>query len=290
MRGKQFLCDNGLGATFLQGVRWLVTRPKLLIYEPVKRLPDIARNPNFDQLSQAPRVAVQLHVFSPKLLDELIDYTNRIPYRFDCFVSTDTEEKAADIRSRMIKRSRAERVNVAVYPNRGRDVAPLLLQLASVIPRYDYLLHLHTKGSVHGNFGDRWRRYLLDSLLASSDYIAAILQCFEDDPKLGLVFQRTYWRVKPSLGWKHNCKPGEAFMSRLGLTETLPAYPQFPAGNMFWARAEAVMPMFQAGLTMDDFPEEAQQLNGTPAHCAERCWGCVTQQQGYTYLRVTRKH
>ena len=285
-RGKQFLKDNGFAATIISGLQWLITRPKILIPEPCTQLVPVEKELSFDQETREPRIVVQLHVFFPEVLDELIDYTNRIPYRFDCYVTTDTKEKAAFITLQMSKQSRANRLQVDVYPNRGRDVAPFLLQLAPCVAQYDYLLHLHSKGSGHEDFGSKWLHVLLESLLASPGYIAAILRLMEQMPKLGLVFQRTYWRVKPSLGWKHNRRQSEEWMSRMGMPDALPRLPQFPAGNMFWAKTATMLPVFQTGLTIKDFPVEAKQLDGTLAHCVERCWGCVAAARGYSWARV----
>ena len=285
-RGRAFLRKNGLGATCLRGLEWLVTRPKLLIYEPAESLAPVELDPTFDHVGQSPRIAVQLHVFYPKLLDELIDYTNRIPYRFDCYVSTDTEAKAETIRQRMAERSRAESVRAAVYTNRGRDIAPFLIQLAPVINSYDYVLHLHAKGSGHEDFGDKWRRYLLKSLLASPGYVAAMMRRFESDSKLGLVFQRTYWRVKSYLGWRGNRATAEQLFDRMGLALHNHRNPPFPAGSMFWARTAAILPLFECGLTMDDFQQESGQVEHTLAHCIERCWGCMAEALGYGWMRV----
>ncbi len=39
---------------------------------------------------------------------------------------------------------------------------------------------------------------------------------------------------------------------------------------MFWARGEALAPLFRAGIKLDEFPEESGQTDGTLAHCLER--------------------
>jgi lipopolysaccharide biosynthesis protein len=44
----------------------------------------------------------------------------------------------------------------------------------------------------------------------------------------------------------------------------------FPSGSMFWARPDALRPILDLGLTLDEFPEEAGQVDGTVAHAIER--------------------
>lgn len=285
-RTNESLRKHGLLQTCRLGGRWIASRSRWLCYEPVCKI--IPEQPSlvFEREDASPRIAVQIHLFYLELLDEMIEYTNHIPYRFDCYISTDTEEKASVARRQLATASHAVRTEVQVFANRGRDVAPFLLQLAPVIDSYDYVLHLHTKYSKHDDFGNIWRRKLLQSQLASTGHVAAVLDRMETDTALGLVFQRTYWRVKPSLGWKGNEEASRAFLARMGLEESMCRNPQFPAGDMFWAKTKAVLPVFRCGLTMDDFAEEAKQVDGTSAHCIERCWGCVVASQGYTYLRV----
>lgn len=285
-RTKESLRKDGFLQTCKLGGRWLASRSRWFTYEPVCRLTPVQPSSEFERKDASPRIAVQIHLFYLELLDELIAYTNHIPYRFDCYISTDSEEKADEIRRRFAAVSCAQHTEVQVFANRGRDVAPYVLQLAPVIDRYDYLLHLHSKYSKHDDFGNDWRNMLLHSLLASSGHVSAILERMEMDPTLGLVFQRTYWRVKPSLGWKGNKEASRAFMARMNLEGGMRQEPQFPAGNMFWSRTAAVLPVFRCGLTMDDFVEEAKQVDGTLAHCIERCWGCVAASQGYGFLRV----
>jgi len=270
---KEKLHTEGFQATLVYGFRWLFSRPKLLIYEPVKKLTPRSPAASFDQAAVTPRIAVQIHVYYPALIDEILFYINQIPYRFDCYLSTDSEEKAAILRKEFISRCQAQTVNVFVAENRGRDVMPLLVQMKPYLDRYDYLLHLHSKYSAHKRYGRQWRNLLYASLLQNGGYIAALLHQLEQEPQLGLVFQRTYWRIKPSLGWKGNYKQSQALMRRLGFSGKLPRSPGFPAGNMFWARTKAVLPMFQAGLAPVDFPEESGQKDGTLAHCVRwrRC-------------------
>lgn len=55
---------------------------------------------------------------------------------------------------------------------------------------------------------------------------------------------------------------------------------------MFWARSEAVLPMFTHGIKQSDFPEEQGQTNATIAHQIERSWIYVAEHNGYTYQKL----
>jgi HAD superfamily hydrolase (TIGR01549 family) len=49
---------------------------------------------------------------------------------------------------------------------------------------------------------------------------------------------------------------------------------------MFWARGDALAPLFEQGIRIDDFPEESGQTDGTLNHCLERMFVLCSQKQG----------
>lgn len=232
------------------------------------------------------RIAVQIHIYYPNLTEEMIKFTNRIPFPFDCFLSTDTDEKSKEIREKFIRMSRASKIEVGVYPNRGRDVAPFLWQFGPYIHEYDFCCHLHTKYSAHDHFGNDWRHHLLSNLLPSPEHISAIINRFDSDSILGLVIPRTFWKLKPYLGWRNHQQAADKLFQRMRTKLPSCREPIFPVGNMFWARTKAILPIFECGLSVNDFHEESSQVEGTLAHCIERCWGCLVQASGYAVLRV----
>jgi len=100
---------------------------------------------NTFEKGKVPRIAVQIHMFYLETLKETVTNLNQIPYTFDCFVSTDTEEKRQKILEIMTQHCRCRKTVVEVMQNRGRDVAPFLIQLAPILDQYDYIGHVHSK-------------------------------------------------------------------------------------------------------------------------------------------------
>ena len=280
------LREQGFIYTSKKALQWIVDRRRILTYEPVKHLSPCHKDPKFEKGTNESRIAVQIHLFYTELIDTLIAYTNHIPYLFDLYISTNTLEKKKIIEREFAKKSQAHHIVVEVFENKGRDVAPFIMQMTPLIEKYDYLLHLHSKCSFHDDFGNQWRQLLLNSLLYSEGHVSAIMDQFEKNTRLGMVHQRTFYHVKPSLGWKGNKTLSIKYMQRMGLSDELPRNPIFPAGNMFWARTDAIIQAFQCGICMQDFPAEAAQLDGTFAHCIERCWGHIAKQNGFESLRV----
>ena len=50
---------------------------------------------------------------------------------------------------------------------------------------------------------------------------------------------------------------------------------------MFWARVDAILPLFTNNLS-DNFPNEKGQADGTIAHAIERLWVYTAEYNGYT--------
>ena len=236
--------------------------------------------------STKPRIAVQLHMFYLDTLDETIENLNCMPFEFDCYVSTDTLDKKKKIKEKMAMRCRAKYKEVTVYPNRGRDVAPLLVQMAPVLDEYDYLCHIHSKKTKTNDHGNEWRKYNFRHLFGSSEYMQRLFRLFEDDETLGIIMPEIYPVLELQAEWGGNKEGVQSLLDRIGCSQDLPANPVFPVGNMFWARTKAVKKLFEAGLTQKDFPEEAGQVNATIAHQIERSWVYIAQSAGFRYCKT----
>lgn len=241
---------------------------------------------SFDAAQENPRIAVQVHMFYLDTLDETIRNLNYLPYAFDCFVTTDTPQKAQQIQAAFEKNCRCRNVTVDVMKNRGRDVAPFLQQMAPVVNNYEYFCHIHSKKTRTNDHGNEWRTYIFKHLFGSEAYLKRLFACFENDKQLGLIMPETYPVLELQAEWGGNREGCNALLRRMGIAKELPEVPVFPVGNMFWARSAAVKRLFQLGLTQMDFPAEAGQVNATIAHQIERCWVYIAQAAGYHYCKL----
>ena len=77
--------EDGIAALGKRMARWLLTRHRLLLSETVIGLALAAPADSFELENGHARIALQIHLFYLSLLDEMIEVTNRIPYRFDCY-------------------------------------------------------------------------------------------------------------------------------------------------------------------------------------------------------------
>lgn len=240
----------------------------------------------YEELSQRPLIAVQVHVFFIEVMDEICEEMNKIPYPYDCYISTDSEEKQKYIEKIILEKSHPEHLQIKVFENRGRDVAPFLVQMGEVYQKYKYIAHIHTKKSEHTNFGDCWRKFLLYNLFGSRENVLTLIDMFEKDEKLGLITTEVYPIVRKLLDWDATKADVEKLLGRMGISTKLNSKPICPVGDMFWARTEAIAPLLGLNLTQKDFQEEAGQLNYTLAHVIERIWIYLVSGNGYKYKIV----
>ncbi len=227
-------------------------------------------------------VAVHAHIYYPDLACELVGYLNNIPCDFDCCITTDTEAKRREIRDQAVGRLKARKTEVLVTPNVGRDIAPFVVGCRHLFSDYTYLCHVHTKKSTHADFGDRWRRYLLERLMGSADRVRGLLGYFESHPEVGLIYPSPLFPVNNNPALDSNGDRLRRLRERLGLRGVMPGVIAYPAGSMFWGRTDALRRLALANLQYAEFEREEGQVDGTLAHAFERIFVYVAREAGYT--------
>nr|KAJ9632719.1 hypothetical protein H2204_007806 [Knufia peltigerae] len=229
------------------------------------------------------QVGVMAHVFYADLIDEFAQVLARMPLPFTLLVSVMDAAAEAQARERFGRLANVCTLVIKQVPNRGRDIAPLLVAFREEVLSMDVICHIHTKKSLYtGSEQERWRHYLLDSLLGSSERIAWILGTLQADPKVGLVYPESYQGVPLwAHTWLSNGPACDALAQQLGIALDHQRYIDFPAGSMFWARVDALRPLYQLDLPLLAFPPEQGQVDGTLQHAVERMFGVITRHQGY---------
>ncbi|UNK41894.1 polysaccharide biosynthesis protein [Luteimonas sp. S4-F44] len=229
------------------------------------------------------RIGVMVHVFYPDLAEELAIALRRMPTSFVLMVSITDADAEDHVRAVFSTVPMARDLEIVRVPNRGRDIAPLVAAFRERILALDLVAHLHTKKSLHsGGSQANWRSYLVAALFGDADRIAWQLGMFAADPRLGMIYPESHASV-PLWGhtWLGNVVPAQALATRLGITVAPHAYIDMPAGSMFWARVDAIRPLLELGLRVEDFPEERGQLDGTLQHAIERLFVAVVRASGH---------
>ena len=223
------------------------------------------------------KTAIVIHAYYSDVLDEILAYVERLGVGdFHVWVTT-TAENENIVRDKLSRI--AHPVEIAVYPNRGRDVLPFL----EILPRllaagYATIIKVHTKKSAHRDDGSSWLHSCLDKLL-SVNAVAAMRQASQTDADTGIWGPKEYI-VPMAYFWGSNAQRTATLAMRLGVQpDSLPEIP-FMAGTMFACRRELLWVINALRLNADDFEEEQGQLDGTMAHAVERIFGVAVRSIG----------
>lgn len=226
------------------------------------------------------RIAIHLHMYYHDLAAEFAGYLKHMPFAYDLYVSVKDTQGEQACRSVFTDIEMCKALTIKVVENRGRDIAPMFCTFGEALRGYDYIAHLHSKKSLY-NAGatEGWREYLSRQLLGSSLTIRRIFSLLNQGK--GIVYPQNYKSLPHQANtWLANKAMGTAWCARLGIAPVPQGYFDFPAGSMFWARGDALRPLFDANITINDFVEEAGQTDGTFAHCLERLLALSGRKQG----------
>jgi hypothetical protein len=246
---------------------------------------------NISNLILSSKIAIQAHIFFIDLLSEIINKTNNIPVKFDLFITTNSLNKTKIINSSLKGHSKANKYEIKIVENKGRDVIPFLNQMKNIIKKYKYICHIHSKVSKYNpKLGFFWRNYLYNNLLGNRTIISEILTQFENNEKLGFIYPENYYEVALLLNVKisfdlnriqMNYILEKIFHKRYKIGHFL----DFPAGNMFWAKVLAIYQIFFLDIN-DKVPKEKGQLDQTIMHGIERIWLFLVKLNGYYYQKM----
>ncbi|MEP6878469.1 MAG: rhamnan synthesis F family protein [Nitrosospira sp.] len=224
------------------------------------------------------RIALHLHVYYSDLFPEMLSRLSKNNSRPDLFISVPTKFVRDEIVD-LLNDYSGKLIDIRIVPNRGRDIGPFLTAFGTTfIDSYDVVGHFHTKKSIDLRdemIGKKWYHFLLENLLGGKKNMAdIILGHMAADPSIGIVFPDDSHVV----GWGSNRSYADILGQQLGI-DTFPENFVFPVGTMFWTRVEALRPLFDLGLTWQDYPIEPLPYDGTILHALERLLPFVAAKQ-----------
>lgn len=235
------------------------------------------------------RIAALVHMYYPSMVEEIARYLANIPIPFDLYVTTDTGEKQAEIRtslSALLPKARKLEVRV-VDSNDGRDSSALLITCRDIVleGKYDLICRLHSKRSPQDGFnrGNLFKQHLFDNLLGSTGYVQNLLDLAAREASTGIFCPTVVHIGYPTLGhaWFYNRERVRELCDELGLSVKFDQHTPLAAlGSMFWFRPEALRPMFEKRWKWSDFGGQAYGDGDLP-HALERLTTYCAQSEGY---------
>lgn len=226
-------------------------------------------------LPDAPRPVALVHVWHIDLLDDIASAlkATSIPWRIIITTPHDRVDAVSEACLRLDIQA-----EIVACANRGRDILPFLRAVAPLLlDGTRVLVKLHTKKTEHRDDGDRWRQVLMETLVAPQR-ASRLLDAFDNDPSLGIVAP-DHHAVAASSYLGGNGPHLRRLMERLDLTAS--TGDRFVAGSMFWARLDALRPLYEMDLGEWEFEQEAGQKDGTLAHAIERLVALAAERHGW---------
>ena len=233
-----------------------------------------------------PSAALHIHAYYNDLLPEIFEAILGNDFVPDIFVTTVDEVRKAEIEAHAesfgLKISK-----VLIVENRGRNFGGLTALLESgIVDTYKIVGHIHTKRTFghDGPLTRSWREFLIANLIGGPqqpNIISSILKTMIDDESVGLVYPDD----PKAIGWDRNEEYAVELAQRIGLT-SLPIHIKFPAGGMFWARADYLRSLRQIGLVFEELLPEPVPLDGSFLHAIERLIGVLPEYYGFSQCLV----
>ena len=235
--------------------------------------------------AQSEHWALMVHGFYLDRLEEMlapllpVQQGNADHRPIDLYVSTPLDQlpQAAWLLQRLGWR----RVRLFGVDNRGRDVAPFLLNLlpAALAIGHQRFVKVHTKRSPHLVDGDRWAAHLFGSLL-TPDALSTIDAALEQDASLALLAPAGTL-LPMALHLDRNVDAVRAVLAGLRQDGSWALNQNFIGGSMMAGRLEAIASWTSMVTELDSFEYEKGQTDGTLAHGLERSLCLELQSRGW---------
>ncbi|MBE6494762.1 MAG: hypothetical protein E7Z84_09205 [Methanosphaera stadtmanae] len=235
------------------------------------------------------KIVVIAHLYYDDLWEYAYNYLKNVPEYMDIIITTDTEDKKEFFEEHILKPLK-NKSQVIVVNARGRDMSGLLVGCKDIIKDYDYFCFMHDKKSEAKEYvtvGASFRDILWDNMLSSPNYIESIVNQFDENPNLGLIvppkiYHGTYFFSYVNKYWTLCFEEAQDLLERMNINVAISKEnPPISIGNCYWAKYDALKPLFDLDLDYEDFPEEPMPNDGTISHALERIYGYVAASQNY---------
>jgi glycosyltransferase involved in cell wall biosynthesis len=231
--------------------------------------------------------ALHLHLYYPEMADSILARVVRCKSRPDLLISVGDQESLIEV-EQSLRKYELQAARIAIVPNRGRDIGPLLTEFGrDIIDHYEIVGHLHSKKTKRiedQRFVEEWVNFLFGNLLGNQEpMMDAILKRMGEDPSIGLIYADDPY----VMGWGSNEMLAQELLRKLKVPIQIDHQNiSFPIGTMFWGRTKALLPLLGLNLDWEDYPEEPLPHDGTILHAIERILPIISENRGFKTLKA----
>lgn len=231
---------------------------------------------------------VLIHLYYLDTVDYYFNYIKNIGDSISIIFTYDNDELKGRIESN-IKKYDIKNCKLIKKENRGRDISALLVAAREEIKKYDLVCFVHDKkasDSVYIDDTKEWIELSWTNLLGSENYIENILNLFENDTTIGILFppQSSSRNIKYDLcyNWDKDLDNAKNLAKNLGLSVIPEDDMDYGSpGTMFWARTSAIRKLLDYGWQYESFDPEPLAKDGTLSHAIEKTIRFASMDAGY---------
>lgn len=177
-------------------------------------------------------------------------------------------------------------VDYRLKPNRGRDVAALLVTARDVVEQHEYVCFVHDKKSKHFQrmVAEGHLYHCMECCLHNGAYVENIINLFNKEQFCGLLVPPTVnFGPYNVMGYEQgmNAASMQQAYDMLKLNCPMDDAPVTSFGTCFWARSKALVSMYNYAWDYADFPDEPMPPDQTLSHGLERIFPIAAQNSGF---------
>lgn len=245
---------------------------------------------------QVRELAYVIHIHFPEYLERtrnLIKVISSEMPNVDFYITTTNSDIFEDLK--LFKSAVPAIRDVQLSVNKGRNFAPILISYSQILKEYEFVVHLHSKKSTHAKSkkAQLWANMFWFTLGESNTHLNSFLAIMRADPSIavGYPISRSLHPPK-AYSWGLNgpsVRQAAYFCRDLANSQDDERF-AFPAGGMLIFRPRYFTELLNFPWSIEDFPDEVGQLDGTLQHVIERLFGFIPKRDSLkqlTYLMET---
>ena len=232
------------------------------------------------------KIAVLLHIYNEDSIKEIINKINNIPYIYDLFICIYIKINIYNLKHYINLNSNAHNFEFKSFLNKKENLLSSIYIFRTKAKNYKYLCNIISSQNNEISYFEEWKKYIQNNLLGNSRVISEIITDFEINRKLGIIFPEQYYKSLVHFGDSINdvnLKYMNYILAKIfSHIQSKQRIFDFPEGNMFWAKVEAIYPIFKL------FPNVifTNKFSLIIEHSLEYIWIFIIKLNGFLYKKI----
>jgi len=232
------------------------------------------------------KIAVLLHIHKEDSIKEIINKINNIPYIYNLFIYIYNQINIDQLKEYIKLKSNANYFELKYFLNIQGNLLASFFNFRNKAKNYKYICNINTKQNEDINYFEDWKNYIYNNLLGDSKIVSEIISDFEDNNDLGIIFPEKYYKSLIHYGDSIN----DSDLKYLNYiikkiyphTQVSQNLFDFPEGNMFWAKINAIYPIFNLNSNIIVTNKSILIIKNN----LEQIWIFLVKLNGFLYKKI----